>query len=316
MKSLALVFFLSLAVAIACATACAAAAYPIQGNNGLINCTIFGTFKDPGFAGHDHSDSYSVLVVDACLTRTNRSDSEPILADYSLTDGNDRVYSADSDYIKELSSGRRLIGFVVPKETIAKSITIDLSRDPTGGMQFSERFPELLNKSDERVRILYYGVLRSVVSSNKKTVELDVAITNNDSKRLAFDADNFTLRDQWGWTYASQGYDSSSRRGLKKTVLEPNATIRSSLFFPSLSPLSRPSELVYSSNGTNLTLNIDTEAGLLYAAPEKEKEVASAEPAESTSSLAGSIKASKSRLTKVKKLNSSEESTAKGHDEL
>ncbi|MGB7570876.1 MAG: hypothetical protein WBL87_03880, partial [Methanothrix sp.] len=45
--------------------------FPLQSSNGVVNCTIFGTFKDPGFAGYTSSDSNSVLVVDASLTRTN-----------------------------------------------------------------------------------------------------------------------------------------------------------------------------------------------------------------------------------------------------
>jgi len=101
--------------------------YPLQSSNGVVNCTVFGTFKDSGFGGYSSSDSNSVLVVDASLTRINQSDNSPIEAAYTLTDGNDRIYKTRSEYIKELQNGRQLIGFVVPKETIAKSMTIDLS---------------------------------------------------------------------------------------------------------------------------------------------------------------------------------------------
>jgi len=291
--------------------------YPLQSGNGIINCTIFGTFKDPGFGGYSSSGSYSVLVVDACLTRTNESDKAPVLADYSLTDGNDRVFRASSDYIKELQNGRMLIGFVVPKETIAKSLTIDLSKDRTAGEQFTQRFPELVNASDANVTLLYYGVLRSSTSSNKKTVELDVAVTNNNTKKMAIDASYFTLKDQWGWKYESLEYGSSTRGDTKPLELQPNETIRSSLLFSSLSPLSRPVELDYRySDNNSLAMNIDLDAGLTSAAPRSEKCVDCESPEEKTSSLAGSIKASKARLAKVKKLNSSEESTPKGHDEL
>jgi hypothetical protein len=317
MKWLAFVLFLLLVPAMASSPAINGI-YPLQTSNGVVNCTIFGTFKDPGFAGSSHSDSYSVLVVDACLTRINESDKAPIVASYSLTDGNDRVYKAGLDYIKELQAGRRLIGFIVPRETIAKSLTVDLSKDNAGGEQFSQRFPELINISNEWVSLLYYGVLRSSISSNRKTVELDVAVTNNNSKRLALNASNFTLKDQWGWTYHSRKYDSSANNGMKDLVLEPNATIRSGLIFISMSPFSRPAELVYRySDNISLTMNIDTEAGQIYAAPVTEECVDCEKPsAGPASSLAGSIKASKARLAKVKKSNSTEVSTPKGHDEL
>ena len=178
--------------------------YPLQMSNGVINCTIFGSFKDPGFSGSSYSDSHSVLVVDARLTRINESDSSPIRAAYSLTDGNDRVFQTGSQNIIELQPGRRLIGFIVPRETIARSMTIDLSQDRAGGEQFSVDFSEPVNSSNKNMTLLYYGVLRSSTNSYKKTIELDVAITNNGTEKLVLDADNFTLLDQWGWKYAKQ----------------------------------------------------------------------------------------------------------------
>jgi hypothetical protein len=291
--------------------------YPLQMSNGVINCTIFGSFKDPGFSGSSYSDSYSVLVVDTRLTRMNESDNAPIRAAYSLTDGNDRVFQTSSQNIKELQPGRRLIGFVVPKETIAKSLTIDLSLDKAGGEQFSVRFPELVNSSNENVTLLYYGVLRSGISSNKKTIELDVAITNNGTKKLVLDANNFTLLDQWGWNYDSKEYDNYGKKGMSAKVLEKNETIRSGLIFNSVSPLSRPVELVYRySNNSSLTMNIDAETGRGYSIPDTKECIDCESPKDDTSSLAGSIKATKARLAKVKKINSTAESAPKGRDEL
>jgi len=310
MRWLALALFVILATGIA-------QGYPLQMSNGVVNCTIFGSYKDPGFSGYSHSDSYSVIVVDACLTRINESDKVPIRAAYSLTDGNDRVFKTNNLYIKELQPGRRLIGFNVPKETIAKSLTIDLSQDKVGGEQFSVRFPELVNSSNENVTLLYYGVLRSSTSSNKKTVELDVAVTNNGTQKLALDANNFTLNDQWGWKYDSKEYDNSGKKGMAAIVLEPNATIRSGLIFTSISPLSRPVELVYKySNNSSLTMNIDLEVGLGSAIPDTKECIGCESPQDSASSLAGSIKATKARLAKVKKVNSTEEGAPKGRDEL
>ncbi len=291
--------------------------YPLQMSNGVVNCTIFGSFKDPGFSGSSYSDSYSVLVVDTRLTRINESDNAPIRAAYSLTDGNDRVFQTSAQNIKELQPGRRLIGFVVPRETIAKSLTIDLSQDKAGGEQFSVRFPELVNSSNENVTLLYYGVLRSSINSYKKTIELDVAITNNGTKKLALDANNFTLKDQWGWKYDSKEYDTYGKKGMSGTVLEQNETIRSGLIFNSVSPLSRPVELVYRySNNSSLTMNIDPEAGLGYSIPDTKECIDCESPKDAASSLAGSIKATKARLAKVKKINSTAESAPKGRDEL
>ncbi|MHB8119319.1 MAG: DUF4352 domain-containing protein [Methanothrix sp.] len=310
MKWLALALFMILLPGIA-------QDYPLQMSNGVVNCTIFGSFKDPGFSGSSYSDSYSVLVVDTRLTRINESDNAPIRAAYSLTDGNDRVFQTSTQNIKELQPGRRLIGFAVPKETIAKSLTIDLSQDKAGGEQFSLRFPELVNSSNENVTLLYYGVLRSSTNSNKKTIELDVAVTNNGTKKLYLDAKNFTLKDQWGWKYESKEYDSFGKKGMSGTVLEQNETIRSGLIFNSVSPLSRPVELVYKySNNSSLTMNIDPEAGLGSSIPDTKECIDCESSKDDASSLAGSIKATKARLAKVKKINSTEDSAPKGRDEL
>ena len=104
--------------------------YPLQASNGVVNCTIFGSFPDPWPAGNANADSYFVLNVDLSLTRINASNNTPIRAVYSLKDGNDRLFKASKEYAKELLPGRWLIGFVVPRETIARNLIVDLSGDP------------------------------------------------------------------------------------------------------------------------------------------------------------------------------------------
>ncbi len=292
--------------------------YPLHGSNGIINCTIFGTFKDPWSTGNADADRYAVLNVDLSLTRANVSDGTPILAAFSLTDGNDRVYKTSPEYTRDFQSGRRLIGFVVPTETIAKSITVDLSSDPTNGDQFSVLFPELSNASSGNVTLLYYGVLRSWIESNKKTFEFDIGITNNGTTKLPLSANNFSLVDQWGWKYSSKEYDIYGRKGIQSTELEPNGTLRSGLVFSPLSPLTRPVKLVYEySNNSSLALNIDSEAGLhseiATAQSCNECNNAGNEPAPGT--LAGSIKATKARLAKVKG-NITDSSPPAGRDEI
>jgi len=100
-------------------------------------------------------------------------------------------------------------------------------------------------------------------------------------------------------------------------VLEKNETVRSGLVFNSISPLSRPVELVYKySNNSYLTMNIDPEAGLVSSIPDAKGCVDCEKPKDDASSLGGSIKATKARLAKVKKLNSTADSAPKGRDEL
>jgi hypothetical protein len=277
--------------------------YPLYGSNGAVDCTIFGTFKDPIVPGN--ANSYQVLLYfDLSLVRNHFNNSSAVEAVYSLTDGNHRVYNMRAEYTKELQPQRWLIGFLVPKEAIARSLTIDPSADPSAGDQFNIDMGDLINASNENATAFYYGILSSTLASNRRSIEMDVGLTNNDTSKLSVSAKNWTLLDQWGWKYNCQRLGSSDQR-LAALVLEPNQTIRSILFFPKLSPLSRPTKLVYLySNSSSLILDIDTESGLLVnlTVPQEECDCCSQGQAqvEDPSTLAGSIKASKARLAKVR----------------
>ncbi|RQW81215.1 MAG: hypothetical protein EHM14_01845 [Methanothrix sp.] len=292
--------------------------YPLHGSNGAINCTIFGSFKDRWDSGNANADLYAVLHIDTSLVRVNASDIRPIQASYTLTDGNDRLYSYRADYTEELQQGRRLIGFVVPVETIIKSLTVDLGKDPSGGEQFTIPFPEVSNSSNANVTLLYYGVLRSWTTSNKKTIEFDIGVINNDTTKLPLDERNFSLIDQWGWKYGSVKYDAYGRKGIVARELKPNETLRTGLIFSPISLLSRPVELIYQySNNSSLAVNVDTEEGLCSRTPQEKEctDCATAGEEAAPSTLAGSIKASKARLAKVKG-NITEGSENKGRDDL
>jgi hypothetical protein len=309
MRWLVLVLFLMLVLGLS-------QGYPLHGGNGAVNCTVFGAFKDPWVPGYANSDRYMVLNVDLGLVRTNASNSTPIKAIYSLTDGNDRVYKMDSDYTRDLQTGRWLIGFVVLKEAIAKSLTVDPTADALGGEQFIVHFHELSNASNGNVTLLYYGVLKSRLESNKKLIEFDIGLANNGTSKLPLSANNFSLRDQWGWIYIAADPGRNSLQGFPSLNLVPNGTVRSGLVFASLSPLTRPVELVYHySNDSTLSVPIDPEGGLCSnALAETSSEPSKPADEVSPSSLAGSIKASKARLDKVK--GNTSENTSAGKDEL
>jgi hypothetical protein len=310
MKWLALVLMLIIGLA---------QGYPLQGGNGVLNCTIYGAFKDPWATGNLDASKYAVLNLDFSLLRADASNSTPIKADYRLTDGNDKVFQNRPEYTRDLQAGRSLIGFVVPKETIAKTLTVIPSADSTGGRQFFIPFSELANSSNGKVTLVYYGVLGSQSASNRKTIEFDVGLHNNGTSKLPLSAGNFSLIDQWGWRYKSKESDRYNGQGFASRSLDPNGTLRSPLVFASLSPLSRPVELVYDySNASSISIEIDPEAGLQSIAAQPQQQCNECEQAEETplSSLAGSIKASKARLAKVKGETADSSNPPKGVDEL
>ena len=290
--------------------------YPLHASNGIVDCTIFGAFKNPWTAGDVNADRYMILNVDLGLMRANANDSAPIKAVYSLTDGNDRVYRNAQDLTKDLGPKRSLIGFVVPKEAIPKTLTIDPSANVADGEQFSLSFNELTNSTNENVTMIYYGVLRSSLYDNRKNIEFDIGIANNGTKKLPISANNFTLVDQWDWRYSGSKQNNVNRQGFPTIDLPPNGSMRSRLVFGPLSSLSRPVKLVYAySNNSSLSLNIDSEGGLHSGdnAPQSCNECAKAQ--EDKTTLAGSIKATKARLAKVRE-NLAGDETKGENDEL
>jgi len=278
--------------------------FPLYGSNGAVDCTIFGTFKEPFTPGNINAYQDLILYFDLSLERSDVNNNSVVDAVYFLTDGNHQVYRMRPEYTKDLQPKRSLIGFQVPKEAIAKSLTIDPSGDPSAGDQFTMEMGDLINASNGNATLFYYGILASSMTSSRRSLELDIGLTNNDSSRLYVSSRNWSLLDQWGWKYDCQKYGSNNQKWVPASVLEPNQTVRSTLFFPYISPLSRPTKLVYQySNSSSLSIDIDTEAGLLANLTSQQgdncccpEEQAKTDP----STLAGSIKASKARLAKVR----------------
>jgi hypothetical protein len=282
-----------------------ASGYPIHAGNGAVNCTVFGEFKDPYTIVEPNGERSIVLNVDVALIKANSTSVSPAQAAYSLVDGNDRTYSTRGEFTRSLQPGRQLLGFAVPAETIPKTLIVDPSGYPSEGNRFAINFGELANATNGNVTLLYYGVLNSKIDSNLKSIDFDVGITNNGTVKMPISSKNFSLIDQWGWRYASLEHYSYSNNGFANRELEPNETARIKVSFGSMSPQSRPSKLFYKcSNSSSIVLNIDPEAGLLQNVTTTKGNVCGAcsngapEPAPTT--LAGTIKATKARLAKVR----------------
>lgn len=278
--------------------------YPIRAGNGAVNCTVFGEFKDPYTIAEPGGERNIVLNVDVALVRANATGS-PAQATYSLVDGNDRTYPTRDEFTRSLLPGRQLLGFAVPAETIPKTLIIDPSGYPNCGNRFTINFGELTNATNGKVTALYYGVLNSKINSNLKSIDFDVGITNNGTTKLPISPKNFSLTDQWGWKYASLEHNDYTNEGFEDKELKPNETARIKVSFGSMSPLSRPSKLIYEYSMTNpIVLNIDPEAGLLQnvtASKGKDCQACSGSaPEPAPDSLAGTIKATKARLAKVR----------------
>jgi hypothetical protein len=286
--------------------------YPLHGSNGAVNCTIFGAYKTPFTPGDVNAGKNMIYNVDIALVRANATDSSTVNAVYTLTDGNDKVYELRKDYTNDLQPGRLMLGFVVPKEAVIKSLTVDPLKLEDGD-QFVIPFDELINSSNGKATLLYYGILSSKSEANRRAVEFDISVSNNDTSRLSLSSKNFTLIDQWGWRYSSQAFNKYSGEGFPVVELLPNQTIRSGVLFNYLSPISRPAMLAYEYNNTSsIVIDIDSEKGIRPSSSSNSGQCSNQPAAESPPpTLAGSIKATKSRLAKVREnLNSSSNSSA------
>jgi hypothetical protein len=296
MKFVALALALMLALALA-------KGYPLQGSNGAVNCTVFGAFKNQFNPGDLNAGKNAIFDLDVGLARANATDNSPMKATYTLIDGNDKAYGTREDLCKSLQPGRWVLGFVVPKEAVAKSLIVDPSK-PEDGEQFIIQFEPLINASNGKAALLYYGILSTKNEPNRRSVEFDIGIYNNDTSRLSVSWKNFSLIDQWGWRYDSKAYSRYDGEGLPTLELLPNQTVRSGLWFNYLSPLSRPVKLAYSYNNSSaLIIDIDPESGL-RSSPLADcvsgEGSGQSQPEADPATLAGSIKASKARLAKVR----------------
>jgi len=282
-----------------------ASGYPIHAGNGAVNCTVFGEFKDPYTIVEPNGEQSIVLNVDVALIKANSTSVSPAKAVYSLVDGNDRTYSTRGEFTRSLQPGRQLLGFAVPAETIPKTLIVDPSGYPSEGNRFAINFGELANATNGNVTLVYYGILNSRIDSKIKSIDFDVGITNNATVKLPVSSKNFSLIDQWGWRYASLEHDSYTNNGFTSRELKPNETSRIKVSFGSMSQLSRPAKLVYECSKTSsIVLNIDPEAGLLQNVTGPKGKVCqactSSGPEPAPTSLAGTIKATKARLAKVR----------------
>jgi len=223
MRYIALAFLLALALAVGCVHA-----YPLHGGNVAVNCTLFGVDKYP-IPGQDPNATVQeyVLKVDIGMIGVEN-------ATYQLIDSKDKVYSPDLSRTNALQPARELLAFVVPRESLFKQFKVS----PQGGEPFSINWWNTPKKILGDITLRYYGVIDARMNPNEQSAAYDVKITNNGTAPIYISPENFTLLDQWGWEYYTID-------GFRPTNLDAKMSARVKVNFSSISPLSKPSLLVY-----------------------------------------------------------------------
>jgi hypothetical protein len=234
MRYLALLLALAFALSLAYA-------YPLQGGDENVKCTLFGTHRMP--SAENSTDE--ILKLDLGLWGAAN-------ASYQLLDSKDNIF-APTEY-RNLQIGRQELLFRVPANDLFKLLKVA----PLQGKPFDVKWWATPKGIKGDVTLRYYGMEDWMIDSDLQALTLEISITNEGNAALPIGLENFSLLDQWGWEYYPVG-------GFQSAVLEPKMTLpRVKLGFTGLSSLSRPTILAYDyGTGNQIIIDLEKDAGPL-----------------------------------------------------
>jgi hypothetical protein len=222
MRIIVLTLMLALALGTAQAT-------PLQGSDGNATVVLFGATRTPLA---DENSTQEVLNVDVGLMGAEN-------ASYQLVDDDNNIYLPG--LYKPLSSGKQLVLFLVPKDSLFTLI----NATPEGGKPIYINWWATPKGSNENLVLRYYGIIDWLINPDEQGIVIQVRVQNNGTKNLIVNPQNFTLLDQWGWSY-------SPTAGFDPVPIGPQAaTDRVPLGFDGVSLISRPAALAYDYGASN-----------------------------------------------------------------
>ncbi|MFZ2470665.1 MAG: hypothetical protein WAW52_01860 [Methanothrix sp.] len=223
------IIVLALLMALAFGTA---QATPLQGSDGNATVVLFGATRTPL---DDENATQEILKVDVGFMGTEN-------ATYQLVDADNNIYPAG--LYKPLSSGKQLVYFLVPKDSLFKLMNVT----PKGGAPIYINWWATPKGSNDNLIVRYYGITDWLINPDEQGIVVQVRVQNNGTRNLIVGPENFTLLDQWGWPYRpTLGFD-------QQIVLLGNATDRVLVGFTGISLLSRPAALAYDNEASNKIL--------------------------------------------------------------
>jgi hypothetical protein len=222
MRIIVLILMLALALGTAQAT-------PLQGGDGNATVVILGATRTPL---EDENATQEILKVDVGLMGTEN-------ASYQLVDADNNIYLPGR--YQPLSSGKQLVLFLVPKDSLFKLI----NATPESEEPININWWATPKGSNERMVLRYYGITDWLINPDEQGIVVQVRVQNNGTQELIVSPENFTLLDQWGWPYRpTLGFDA-------ETIEPQKATSRLLLGFTGVSLLSRPAALAYDKGASN-----------------------------------------------------------------
>ena len=195
---------------------------PLQGGNENVTAVLFNAIRLPSAENQNET----ILELDLSLLGTDE-------AKFELIDSKDNVYSPV--FYGNLERGRQLLYFKIPEYALFKLFRVI----PPEGGPININWWKTPKGTKDNLVLRYYGLIDwiSGAPNNPQGVVYQVSLFNQ-SSALPVALDNFTLLDQWSWPY-------------RPTNIETLENYRINLIFENLSPLSKPTFLVYDYTGPN-----------------------------------------------------------------
>lgn len=218
-----------------------AGAFPLQGGNGIVNATVYGTMK------YEYGDG---LYVD-----TSASDAD--VYEVEVIDTNNDTYTGSSAPYRSTLHGfptetasdgaiRDMLLFNVPKGTIIERLRIV----PSHSDPFYINWTKVPETTSDNETLRFYGAIfePNGMRWRQGNWNMDVNLTNYRNESSEYNSSDFAIIDQFGWVY-------SGAKGDALKAIESGDSLRFNVKVPFVSELSRPMFILFKS------MKLDISAG-------------------------------------------------------
>jgi hypothetical protein len=208
-----------------------AQAFPLYGDNAIVNATVYGVMK------YEYGDG---LYVDISASDADVYEIELIDSDNNTYNVNSGPYRSTLNGFptetKDKVSVRDMLLFDVPKDIIVKSLRILPSHSDLFYINWTD-MPEAIGHN---ATLRFYGATfePNGMRWRQGNWNLDLNVTNNADQTAEYDSSDFALVDQFGWAYPGEEGDA-----LKK--IQAGEAMRFNVKVPFVSEISRPMAILF-----------------------------------------------------------------------
>ena len=208
-----------------------AQAFPLHGDNGIVNATIYSIMK------YEYGNG---LYVDISASDVDVYDVELVDSDNNTYNGNSGPYRSnlhgfptETEYNGSI---RDMLLFDVPKEIIVERIRIV----PSHSDSFYIDWTDMPEATGHNLTLRFNGATfePNGMRWRQGNLNLDLNITNNANQTAEYNSSSFALIDQFGWAYPGEEGDA-----LKK--IPAGESMRFNVKIPFVSEISRPVAVLF-----------------------------------------------------------------------